>query len=452
MRRFAPIGSGLVLALSAGLTAHAQASPAFPAPSPLGRSLPTFTAPRNPAAASPEAPEPEGVLRLSDALAAALLGSPDLAAQSFEIRAGEAQKLQAGQRPNPTLSTQVEDLVGSGSFSRARQSETTIQLGQVIELGGKRAARMRVADAAHRLAGWDYETLRIDVFSRTADAFIEVLAAQERLALADEALAVTRRVRNVAHRRVDAGLASPADAIRAGVAVDSADVEREHADHGLETARTTLAAQWGGVEAHFDRAEGDLADLPAPPALAELQHRAAGSPDLARWAAELERHEAAIAEARSGRIPDVTIRAGPRYLADPEDVTLIVGVSLPIPLWNRNQGAIAEARSRRAKAAHEQRAARVRTETEISKALIALHAAIEEATLLRTRVLPGIDRAVAVLQRGYEAGRNSQLEMLESIATRVVAREQHLRALVEAHLSVQRLERLTGAPLQEETP
>ncbi len=452
MRRFAPVGSGLVLALSAGLTAHAQAPSTFPAPSPLGRTLPTFSASGDPAAVSPEAPEPAGVLRLSDALGAALLGNPDLAAQSFEVRTGEAQILQAGQRPNPTLSTQVEDIVGTGSFSRAGESETTIQLGQLIELGGKRAARMRVASAAHQLTGWDYETLRIDVFSRTADAFIEVLAAQERLALADEALVVARRVLDVAQRRVDAGLASPAEAIRAGVAVDSAGVEREHADHGLETARTALAAQWGGATAHFDRALGDLADLPAPPTLEELQRRAAESPDLARWASELERHEAAIAEARSGRIPDVTIHAGPRYLAGPEDVTLVVGASIPIPLWNRNQGAIAEARARRAKAAHEQRAAQVRTATEVSKALTALHASIEEAALLRTRVLPGIDRAVAVLQRGYEAGRNSQLEMLEILSARLAAREQHLRALVEAHHSVQRLERLTGAPLQEDSP
>jgi cobalt-zinc-cadmium efflux system outer membrane protein len=452
MRRFAPIGSGLALVVSTGLAAPVHAQSTFPSASPLGRSFPTFVAPSDPNAVVQEAPEPEGVLRLSHALGAALLGSPDLAAQSFEVRAGEAALLQARLRPNPTLSTQVEDIVGSGAFSKAGESETTIQLGLLVELGGKRADRMRVAGAARQLAGWDYETLRIDVFSRTADAFVEVLAAQERLALADDALVVVRRIHDIAQRRVDAGRASPADAIRAGVAVDSAGVEREHADHGLETARTTLAAQWGGVEARFDRAEGDLADVPAPPPLAELQRRAAESPDLARWAAELESREAAIAEARSGRIPDITVHAGPRYLAGPDDVTLVVGASIPIPLWSRNQGAIAEARSRRAKAAHAQRAARVRAFTEVSKSLTALHASIEEAALLRTRVLPGIDRAVAALQRGYEAGRNSQLEMLEIIATRLAAREQHLRALVEAHHSVQRLERLTGAPLQEETP
>lgn len=453
MRRLALVRSGLALTLGVVLAAAAPAQTRLPEPRPLGRGLSAFAAPSDPKEEPlPEAPAPAGVLRLPDALAAALLGSPDLAAHAYELRAREAQVLQAGRRPNPVLSAEVEDVLGSGDFRSAGESQSMLQLGQLVELGGKRAARVRLAAAEHALAGWDYETRRIEVLTETVDAFIEVLAAQERRRLAGEVLTVTEAIRRVARRRVEAGLASPAEEIRAGVAVDSAGVEREHADHELATARTALAARWGGTEARFERAEGDLAALPAPPSLAELQRRAAESPELARWAAERESREAALARARSGRVPDVTIAAGPRYLAGSEDATLVLGASIPIPLWNRNDGAIAEARFRRAKAGLEQRAAEVRVATEISAALIGLHASTEEAELLRTRVLPGIQRAIGVLQRGYEEGGSTQLEVLDAMRTRLAAQEQYLRALVEAHHAARKLERLTGAPLEEEKP
>jgi cobalt-zinc-cadmium efflux system outer membrane protein len=430
--------------------ASAQARDPVVAERSLGDDLPSFLAPSDPGDAPQPAPaDPAGVLHLRDALAAALLGNPQLAARSYEVRAREAAVLQAGRWPNPVLSTEVEDVFGNGELSGVGRSETTIQLGQLVELGGKRAARVRLASARQRLAGFDYEAQRIAVFTRTVDAFVEVLAAQERMRLADDALALARSVYGVAERRVAAGLASPAEEIRAGVAVDTAAVEREHADHELENARTALAESWGGTEARFDRAEGDLADVPAPPELDELGRRALASPQLARWAAELERRDAELERARSRRIPDVTLAAGPRYMAGSDETSLVFGVSLPLPLWNRNGDAIAEARHRRARAARERRAAEVRVATAVRTARTSLRASTEEARMLEERVLPGIERALAVLRRGYERGRHSQLELLEAAQARLSAREQRLRALVEAHHAALRLERLTGAPLED---
>lgn len=455
MRRSALSLRSAAVALTALLGPAAAAQPPAagpgPSPSPLGRTLPTFTAPADPASASlPETVVPTGVLRLADALAAALLGSPALAARSYHLRAREAAVLQAGARPNPIVTTEVEDVLGSGDFAGVDEAQTTVRLGQLVELGGKRAARLRLAAAERALAGWDYETERIAVFTETADAFVEVLAAQDRLRLAEEALGLAREMHRVAQRRVAAGSASVAEEIRAGVAVETAAVEREHADHESETARMALAAQWGGTEARFARAEGSLSPLPEPPSLAVLQRRAAAAPDLARWDAERERSEAELASVRSARVPDVTIAAGPRHFNGPGDTALVLDATVPLPLWNRNQGAIAEARHRRAQAESEQRAAEVRVTTEIAKALTALRASAEEAALLEQRVLPGIERTVAVLRHDYESGRGAQLEILEALRARLEAHEQRLRALVEAHHAVLRIERLTGVPLEEE--
>jgi cobalt-zinc-cadmium efflux system outer membrane protein len=420
-----------------------------PEPYPLGAGLPAFVAPAQAGAAPRAEPdEPTGVLQLREALALALLRNAALAADSYELRAREAALLQAGALPNPTLSLEVEDVAGSGDFSGVDQAQTTLLLGQLIELGGKRAARIEVAAAERDLAAWDYEVRRIDVFAGTTAAFVDVLAAQERLRLADEALELARSVQQVASLRKRAGLASPAEEIRAGVATDVAGVEREHTEHELETARQELAAFWSGEAPRFERAEGALEVLPQPPSPDEIEARLAASPSLALWQAELARRHARRAGAQSQRIPDLTVFAGPRRLSGPEDTALVAGVSLPLPLWNRNRGAIEESEHRVSKLAAEQRSARVLVATDLATARVALVAAVEESHLLRTRVLPGIQNAVDVMRRGYEQGRFAQIEVLDAERARVAAREQYLRALVEAHRSASEIERLTGAPLE----
>jgi outer membrane protein, heavy metal efflux system len=84
----------------------------------------------------------------------------------------------------------------------------------------------------------------------------------------------------------------------------------------------------------------------------------------------------------------------------------------------------------------------------VKAAQLALVAAVEEAKLLNERVLPGISKTVQILQRGYEEGRFAQVEVLEAERARVEAREQALRAVVEAHRNAREIERLTGAPLE----
>ena len=431
--------------LSIPLASSAQSPERYP----VGRELPVLEIPAAPGAPLADSPaEPTGILRLEQALAAALLRNPELAADGYEVRAREAALVQAGAFPNPTVSLELEDFAGSGEFHGVESAQTTLLLGQLVELGGKRSARIGIASADRDLASWDYEVRRIDVLARTANAFVEVLAAQERMRLADESLELARAMQRSAELRLRAGIASPAEEIRAGVQVDVAGVEREHAEHELATARQALAATWGGDEARFERADGDLERLPAVPSAEELEQRLAASPSVARWRTELARRDALRERAQSERIPDVTLRAGPRLLSGPGDAAVVVGVSVSLPVWDRHRGAVTEAEHRVAKLAAEARGARVRSATDVATARVGLQASSEEARLLRARVIPGTERALEALRRGYERGRFAQIEVLDAERARLAAREQYLRALVEAHHSAREIERLTGVPLE----
>ncbi len=135
---------------------------------------------------SPPAATPTGKLTLEAAIAAALVRSPELAAYSYDVRAAEARILQAGVPPNPELEFEVEEYDRGGEgFGSA---ETAVVLAQAFELGGKRRWRKRIAEAEGELTGWDFEAKRLDVIAETAKRFTAVLAAQERLALAQSAV------------------------------------------------------------------------------------------------------------------------------------------------------------------------------------------------------------------------------------------------------------------------
>ncbi|MDQ3624767.1 MAG: TolC family protein, partial [Verrucomicrobiota bacterium] len=148
-------------------------------------------------------------------------------------------------------------------------------------------------------------------------------------------------------------------------------------------------------------------------------------------------------------VPDITAFAGPRVLGNAENVsTGVLGFSIPLPLFNRNQGNIAEARALLSKTNPEERAAEARAFGELSVAYQMLLRASEEVVILTESVLPGATQSVELLTAGYEAGRFSQLEILDARRTLTDARNQHLRSLADYHKALAQVEALTAAPVE----
>jgi outer membrane protein, heavy metal efflux system len=406
----------------------------------------------SPAVSGPtETHEPSGELRLADALALALERSPELASYGWRLRASESREIQAGLRPNPELGFRTEDIGVSGVTRGIDQAEMTIELGQLIELGGKRSARIDRAERGRELAAWDYEVARIDVLARVAQAFIGVLVAQEQLGLADEGARLAREVVDAVSVRVRAGSTSTVELTKSQVAVAFAKVDQEEARRALEAARRQLAATWASTMPAFSKAVGALDRMTALPPLRDLEAQIDDSPDVARWTTELLERRAAIELERSLAVPDVTATGGYRRLFDPDESTFVVGLSVPLPILNRNQGAILEAESQLAQAREDQRSARVRVTTALADTYQALVSSRTQIATLDSDVLPGAREAFATLNAGYREGRFSYLDVLDAQRTLIGARAQRVRALGDNHRAVVAIERLLGEPLSATT-
>jgi len=449
--RFRDFASAFALA---AIPCAAAQAPAPPTPRPLGRDLRVFQPPTGEEGEreTPAFENPVGAIALRDAVALALLHSPDLAAFAWETRAREARVLQAGKIPNPSLSVLAENLgasrlEGNEASSVAVQPQTTLQLSQLVELGGKRAARKELAALDRDLAAWDYETARIEVFSYVTRAFFDVLAAQETVALTERTMQAVNEVRQSVSERVAAGAVSPIEETRAEISLAAVRVESEQARYLLGAARGRLAATWGSSAAAFLSAVGDLSEVPSLPTLEELKARLADNPNLARWAAEISQRQAALALEQSKRVPDLEVSAGYRRFNDLGRNALVIGGSISLPIFDRNQGGIEEARNRLSKAYEQRRAAEARVAAAMAEAYGALTSAHGAVTALQASVLPGAQQTFEAVNEGYRLGRFGYLDVLDAQRTFISANGQYVRSLADYHKAAVEVERLIGAPL-----
>jgi cobalt-zinc-cadmium efflux system outer membrane protein len=415
----------------------------------LGRGLASVELPPQPEADLNASPAPVGELALSDALAAALLGSPGLATSAWEIRRREALALQAGMRPNPVVSLMAEDFAGDSQKKSLGYQQTTLSLAQLVELGGKRAARRQLADRGRDLATWDFEARRVAVLADTTKAFLVVLALQERAALLVDLERIAGEMLRSVASTVRAGAVSPVEEDRAQVNLDRVALEVAQIENDLAAARALLAASWGQSQAGFERAQGDLWALPPVPSPEALSAAAGESPELARFAAEIAEREAALAVERAARVPNLEVSVGARHHPLGDAAGVVAGVSVPLPVFDRNQGGVLAARQAIARSRSEQR----QVDVTVRSALVASHQAMvsagREVEMLRDRIIPRAGRVFERTRSGYVNGLFRHVEVLDAQRTLFTARRELIDALLALHVAATDLERLTGTPLRE---
>lgn len=401
----------------------------------------------NPSSAPENVEDVPEQLTMASAMGLALRKNPSLSGFSAEVRARDAAALQAGLLPNPELGVEMENFGGKDALEGVDGAETTIAFSQLVELGGKRGNRRMVATLDTTLAEWDYRSKKLDVLAKTAKAFVEVLIAQEQVSLNAELLKIAEQTTTAVSEKVDAGKVSPVEKSRAQIELAAARTEANKAVRELAAARQRLAGFWGSERANFGRATGQLSDISALPDEESLKAFLDNNPDLTRGAVEIERSEAALRLARSQAVPDLTLRAGIRNFQETDDNAFVAGVSLPLPLFNRNQGGVSEARARVDKAQSEQRAAKVGLATSLSDSWQNLAAAYMEAVGLRDAILPGAQATYASTELGYREGKFDLLQMLDAQRTLFTVKRQYLESLGAYHLASTDLERLIGVPL-----
>jgi cobalt-zinc-cadmium efflux system outer membrane protein len=391
-------------------------------------------------AQTPPLAAPAGLLSLDQAIALAGGASPAVEAATAGIRATTAARTVAGLRPNPAIQVETENVGGSGPYRGFRSAETTAGAALPVELGGKRSARVAVANARVSRAEIGAIIARADLELAVTQAYVDVLAADRRLNVAADQLAIAEEALRVATDRVDVGATSPIDQQRAQVRAINARTARDQAQRTLEVAQGNLAKLIGQPRlgpldtAWFDRVGG------AGPA---VRARAEGTLALAAATADLATADAQVRLARAQRIPDLTVSAGARRFSGTNDTAAVLGVSVTVPLFNNGSAAVAQARAERLQAEAQRRLALVQAEREIAAAEAEVANAAANAKAAGGPALAAAQEAARIARVGYGQGKFGQLELLEAERTLAETRAAAIDALQSYHNAQARLRRLT---------
>lgn len=387
------------------------------------------------------------VFTLDQAVAAAGGSAPAADAARADIAAAEAGRTVAGLRPNPTVTTEIENIAGTGPYRGFRGVETTVGLSIPIELGGKRSARIAVADARTARALLAAAITEADIRLQVTELYVNAVAAERRLTTALDQARIANEALNFARVRVQAGRASPIEEQRADVAWLNAEAAVENARRLLDAARLNLGRRIGQPvidlldPAALDRLPVAHGPQPAP--------TADGTLALAAADADLAVADAGVRLARSQRVPDVTVGPGVRRFSESDDTAALFSISVPLPLFNSGRAAVGQASAERTRAEAQRRMTALDAEQAILDARTEADNAATNARTAAGPALAAAQEAARIARIGYREGKFGQLDLLDAERTLAETRVAAIDALAAYQNARARLERLT-APAPEQ--
>lgn len=344
---------------------------------------------------------------LSDALARGQDVSPRIAKAKAELEAADGRAMQAGVRPNPVVSAEVGNFSGTGAYRTFGQTETTVAVSQPFELGGKRRARREVAAADRAIARIALRKAEADLSYDIIVSHAELRAAEERAVLARQVLARAVELARIAETLVDVGRDPPLTRLRTDALLAEAKAGKLRAEAELLSARQRLALLIGSEDPELSAAVQDMAP---PLALAD----GAQSLDERMAVAERDAAAARVKLAQAEGVPDVTASGGVRNFRESGDTAFIVGVSIPLPVFNRNRGNIAAARADGDAAQAGLAQTRLNARFSRRDAELMLAAANERVAALSGASLFQANEAARIAEIGYQQGKFTLIELIDA--------------------------------------
>ena len=372
--------------------------------------------------------------------------SPELKSGAYKTEAAARRAKQATRPVNPKLETEVENVAGSGAVQGADAAETTVSVSQEIELGNKRRHRTAVAEAETAVSRAEQKVRLHAVLFETRRAALTVQCLQEKVRLAEEALALIRETESVAAAREKAGKVTVLETERARAETAKAEIELEALRAEQRDAVRELALCWGETEPSFDavadRLDGEASALPS---LDALLLQAAANPDVQAAEAQVRTYEARIGAERAARIPNVELSAGARRFEEGDDFGFVAGASIELPFFTRNLDGVRAAEADAEAARLETVAARLKNEGHVRQLYARLKTLAAKTARLKETVLPVTEHTLALVREAHKQGKAGYLDVLEARRTLVDSRLQLIETVTEyAGLRID-LGRLAGA-------
>ena len=377
-----------------------------------------------------------------DIILMVIKSDPTLEALAWELKALEAEVLQAGFTPNPEVSVELEQVIIQGY----ELTEGSVGYAHPIELGGKRDKRVALANQQSNLAAWDLEKRRLNIITTARLAHLALLYWQESLVLADELLDLDKQVTDSVKEKLDAGDIPPFAVTRAEVNLKRSQATRNDVSASLTGARYQLAALWGG-KPEFKSVTGDFYGINKPPALDSLYDFLDRNPEVAQTDTEIEGKLAEVTLSESNALPDLTLEFAIRYVGDITNPAIMFGASIPLPLFDKKEGEIRAAKHRVEETRARGRAVRREAKSQLVEAWVQLSRDYDHIVTIRDSILVDAKSVMEQTLDGYREGNFDYIEVLDIQRTVIELRLEYLEILYRYHNNKIFIENLTAGHL-----
>lgn len=386
------------------------------------------------------------------ALQRALQNNPTYKAALANIDAAAGSRLQASLSPNPDAVLEIENFAGEDEQDGFDGAEFTFGIEQTIEVGGKRANRTDVADFDYKISQQQAKAQALSLLAETEYTFIRLAVAKKRMTLADKRLDLADKTHTIVKKRIGVAKAADIQHTKADIEKAAAEVEKRKAQKELITAQNSLARLLGIVDA----ANLDVKiDLDALPDLVQKQNIL----DALKNAPQSQAQEFAKLQARSSfdlarshAIPDPTLGIGIRRFNENDSTALVASLSFPIPVFNRNQGSIQEAKANMMKTDAESYAAELSLQQAAIQAWENLSSSLDETQRYQNEIIPSARKAYTQADSGYGRGAFTFLDLLDAQRTLYEVQEARLDSLLSVYEAKAQTDFLMGtySPLLKE--
>ena len=354
----------------------------------------------------------------------------ELLSNSKQIEIAKGQLEQSRILPNPIMKFES----GTGV-----EFETTGMISQTIILGKKRKLKIKLNELYFNKERLEYEILKQAKLTEVFKAFVSILHLQEILILQKDRITVADNLMNAVSRKVEAGKLSPAEKSRARIQLFQERLKLRSIENSLQTAWNSISVLWGDEKSPFNQAIGDLSLLRDIPILISLEM----APDIQIFKLSLDIQQQKIQSEKAEAIPDLDLGAGLKR-SNIQRNTFQVGLSIPLPIFNRNQGNIKSAILELEQAQLELKRIESQLKTDVSNFQAQLENLVSEITIIDDDIIPEAQNAYTIITDGYLNGRFTYLDVVNSQEMWFQSREQYVNALKDYHTNLFELDRITG--------
>lgn len=374
-------------------------------------------------------------ITLDDLFRLAELSNPSISAAKNSVQAKSGRLRQMNLYPNPTLEAGIED------FSTSREGDRTekVSIVQPLVLSGRLGAAADAAHAEREAALQTYYSIRRDVFRSIHLNWVDQLHFQDAMAEIEELLRVAKRTLEIAQTRFDARAAPESQVTKALLEVFELELDEQQLIQGQRIVSAELSSLLGGESILLVQLAGSLAQTSISGDEVHSIALSKGHPALqsAQW--NIDAALASVNEAKAARYPDLELSFGYGRVRALDESFLEFGLSLPLPIFDRKQGRLAETRSEAAVARDLARLIASDLQVDLETARQRYLTASDQLNTLVDRIGPAAERGLTQAQNAYKVGRLSFLELIDAQHTHADVRLRTLelkkdRLVAEAEL------------------